>query len=324
MSDQDSPRDQIHVEREGRVEIWRIDYPPHNFMTRVMVRELSALVDKVAGDDETGAVVITGSKPGVYLTHYEVREILAGSEGVGRTMPAAVAGASLRAVGGLARLPGADGALRRTPASGVLELHDIHDLFLRMSELGKVFICAINGPATGGGCELALACDLRYMADDAERIGLPEMTLGFAPGGGGTQRLPNLIGQGRALEMLLEGRTLAPEEAMAAGLVNRVIPSGRLLDTAIETGERLARRAPMSVEALKRAVYQGSSSPLPAGLALERKWFMAAVSQPESRRAMRTFAEELERNGSSPWTDDETLSAWREGERADLGGPSKT
>jgi enoyl-CoA hydratase len=323
MSREDSPRDQIHVEREGRVQIWRIDYPPHNFMTRVMVRELSALVEDVAGDEVTGAVVITGSKPGVYLTHYEVREILAGSEGVGKAMPAGLAGASLRAVGGLARVPGADGALRRTPASGLLELQDLHDLFLRMNGLGKVFICAINGPATGGGCELAVACDLRYMADDAERIGLPEMTLGFAPGGGGTQRLPRLMGQGRALEMLLEGRTLPPEEALAAGLVNRVIPSGRLLDAAIETGERLSRRAPMSVEGLKRAVYQGSSSPLPAGLAIERKWFMAAVSQPEAVRAMRTFAEELEETGHSPWTNDESLARWREGERADLGGPSR-
>jgi enoyl-CoA hydratase len=322
MSDPSPARDQIHVQREGRVQVWRIDYPPHNFMTRVMVRELATLVDEAASDDRTGAVVITGAKRGVYVTHYDVNEILAASEGIGTTMPAAIAGASLRAVGGLARLPGADRALRRSPAVGLLELHDIHDLFIRMNEVGKVFISAINGPATGGGCELALACDLRYMADDAERIGLPEMTLGFASGAGGTQRLPKLIGAGRALEMMLEGRTLAPEEALAAGLVNKVVTAGRLLDIAIEAGERLSRRAPMAVEALKRCVYQGASSPLPAGLALERKWFMAAVSQPEARRAMRAFADELEESGRSPWTDDEALMAWREGTREDLGGPS--
>jgi enoyl-CoA hydratase len=322
MSDPSPARDQIHVQREGRVQVWRIDYPPHNFMTRVMVRELATLVDEAASDDRTGAVVITGAKRGVYVTHYDVNEILAASEGIGTTMPAAIAGASLRAVGGLSHLPGADRALRRSPAVGLLELHDIHDLFIRMNEVGKVFISAINGPATGGGCELALACDLRYMADDAERIGLPEMTLGFASGAGGTQRLPKLIGAGRALEMMLEGRTLAPEEALAAGLVNKVVTAGRLLDIAIEAGERLSRRAPMAVEALKRCVYQGASSPLPAGLALERKWFMAAVSQPEARRAMRAFADELEEYGRSPWTDDEALMAWREGTREDLGGLS--
>jgi enoyl-CoA hydratase len=319
MSERANGGNRIHVEREGRVEVWRIDYPPHNFMTRVMVDELAGLVERIAADDGIGAVVITGAHPGVYVTHYDVGEILAGAEGVGTAMPPGVAGAALRTVGGLARLPGGDGAVRRTPAVGLLELKDIHDLFVRMGQMGKIFICAINGPATGGGCELALACDIRYMADDAERIGLPEMTLGFAPGAGGTQRLTRAIGPGRALEMLLEGRTLPPEKALDVGLIHRVIPAGRLLDASIEAAERFSRRAPFAVEALKRAVYQGAASPLASGLALERKWFMAAVSRPAALRAMRAFEAEIEELGASPWTDDETMRAWQEGLREDLG-----
>ena len=107
----------------------------------------------------------------------------------------------------------------------------------------------------GGGCELALACDLRYMtADPDARIGLPEMTVGLIPGGGGTERLGRIIGMGRAVEMILEGRVLAPREAEEIGLVHRVVPPDALLDEARATAERLARRAPATVAALKRAV----------------------------------------------------------------------
>jgi enoyl-CoA hydratase len=308
----------IGVEREGRVETWRIDYPPHNFMNRGMVDELDQLVRAVERDQSVGAVVITGAKPGLFVTHYDVAEILAGMEGVGLEVSPTAADASLRTVGGLARLPRARSTLKRTPASGLIELHEIHDLFSRLGRLDKVVIAAIGGPAGGGGCELALACDLRYMADDAERIGLPEMTLGFPPGAGGTQRLARLVGPGRALEMILEARPLAPEQALEVGLVHRVIPTGRLLDTALETAERMARRAPGSVVALKRAVYEGASTPLPAGLARERKLFLSAASRPAAARALRAYVEDLERTGTPGWSDEEALVAWREGTRVDL------
>ncbi len=308
----------IDVEREGRVETWRIDYPPHNFMSREMVAELDSLVRAAERNRSLGAVVITGAKPGLFVTHYDIAEILAGIEGVGLEVSPAAADASLRTVGGLTRLPQARSRLKRTPASGLIELHELHDLFSRLGRLDQVVIAAIGGPAGGGGCELALACDLRYMADDAERIGLPEMTLGFPPGAGGTQRLARIIGPGRALELILEGRPLAPEHALDVGLVHRVVPSGRLLDTALETAERMARRAPGSVTALKRAVYEGSSAPLPAGLARERKWFLSAASRPAAVRALRAYLEDLERTGVPGWSDEEALVAWREGTRVDL------
>jgi enoyl-CoA hydratase/carnithine racemase len=310
----------FEVEREGRVQLWRIDHPPHNFMDRVMVAELDELVTDLEGDASTGAVVITGKPRELFLTHYDVAEILSGSEGVGMEVAPGLAGASLRAVGGLSRVPGARAALERSPASGLVELRRLHELWLRMNRLDKVFVAAINGPAGGGGCELALACDLRYMADDAGMIGLPEMSLGFPPGAGGTQRLSRVLGPAKALEMMLDARALAPEEAFEAGLVHRVVPAGRLVDVAIDSAERYARRAPVSVAALKRAVYEGASAPLAEGLHLERKWFLAAASRPESQAAMRRYAEQVERDGEPAWADEEKIRAWQQGTEVDMTG----
>ena len=232
----------ITTDRDGRTMSVRIENPPHNFMNRVMVAELDEATRSLEGDPSIGAVVITGGVEGRFITHYDIAEIVAGTETVGMEVSSAVAGTALRAVRGAARIPGAQDALGRTPAAGMVELHAIHDLFLRIGRLDKVFIAAINGPALGGGCELALACDLRYMARDAGLIGLPEMTLGFNPGGGGTQRLTHLLGPGRALEMILEAETLKPREALEAGLVHRVVrekgPPRR------GVGDRGAPRAP--------------------------------------------------------------------------------
>ena len=168
----------------------------------------------------------------------------------------------------------------------MVALRDIHELFLRMNRLDKVFIAAINGLALGGGCELALACDVRIMARGDHRIGLPEITLGIIPGAGGTQRLTRLLGAGRALEMMLEARVLTPQEAEAVGLVHRTTEPERLLGEALSTAERLARRSPASVAALKRAVYEGASRPLEEGLHIERAGFMASASTEAARKAM--------------------------------------
>jgi enoyl-CoA hydratase/carnithine racemase len=307
----------FETELTGRVLVVRFDNPPHNFMDRVMVAELDELLDSLEGDRSVGSVVLTGKPEGVFITHYDVEEILAGAEGVGRTLSAGVAGASLQTVGTVARLPGARAALERMPVSGVLELHRIHEVFLRMQRTDKVFVAAINGPALGGGCEIVLACDLRYMAASARWIGLPEMTLGFCPGAGGTQRLSRMLGPSRALELILEGRPLSPDRAHEVGLVHRVVADDELAAEAGSTAERLARRAPYSVAAAKRAVLEAATKPLPEGLAEERKWFMSAVSQPAARRAMRAYAERVGSSGA-PWASDEELAVWQEGTAVDL------
>lgn len=309
----------FQTESTGRVLTVRFDNPPHNFMNRVMVAELDELLDSIDGDRSVGSVVLTGKPDGVFITHYDVEEILAGSQGVGRSISAGVAGASLQTVGGLTHIPGARQALRRTPAAGMIELRRLHDAFLRMQRMDKVFIAALNGPALGGACELSLACDIRYMAEGARRIGQPEILLGFPPGGGGTQRLARAVGTSRALEMILEGRPLSPVEAHEVGLVHRVVPDAELVDEAMACANRMARRAPFSVAAAKQAVLGGSGASLGSGLARERKWFLSSVSQPAAARAMRAYVERVRSTGP-PLADDEALSSWLDGTAVDLVG----
>src|SRR5204863_3294279 len=123
----------------------------------------------------------------------------------------------------------------------------------------------------------------------------PEITLGIIPGAGGTQRLTRSIGPGRALEMMLEGRALSPDQALEFGLVHRVTEPGALLAEALSTAERLARRSPEAVGALKRAVYDGGSRPLEDGLHIERAGFLSTASTSAARRALRAYADEVER-----------------------------
>lgn len=310
----------LRVERDGRVMTVRVDNPPHNFMNRGMVAELIELTDELESDRSIGAVVITGAPDDLFITHYDVEEILRGSDEMDMEVAPAVAGATLRAIGGLARVPAGRTAVGRSPAKGVLELLAFHNLFLRWNRMDKVFIAAINGPAMGGGCELSLACDLRYMSTDAPCIGQPEMAVGFPPGGGGTQRLTRAVGTGRALELVLEASALTPEQALEIGLVNAVFPADELLDATAATAARLARRAPESIAGAKRAVLEGSRHPLAEGLAYERKWFLSTVSKPAARRAMRAYVDEVAGSGSPPFADAERLRPWQDGTAVDLVG----
>ena len=310
----------LRIERDGRVMTVRIDNPPHNFMNRQMVDELDEMTTRLEGDDSTGAVVLTGATDGLFITHYDVEEILAGSEAMEMTFGTNVAGATLRTIGGLSKLPGGRAAVAKTPTRGVAELLRIHEMFLRWNRMDKVFIAAINGPAMGGGSEMALACDLRYISDDSPGIGQPELALAFPPGAGGTQRLTRAVGTARALVMILEAKPLSPWEAHEIGWVNAVVPAADLASTAAAAAQRMARRSPASVAGAKRAVYEGGSQPLAAGLAMERKWFLTTVSSDASKRAMRAYVDEVESAGAPPFADRDRSRSWEEGTAADLVG----
>jgi enoyl-CoA hydratase len=155
----------------------------------------------------------------------------------------------------------------------------------------KVVIAAINGHCVGGGLEIALSCDLRMMAKDSGKIGLPEVTLGVLPGTGGTQRLPRLIGASRALDMMITGKLLTPEEALAIGLVNYVYPKESFPRDVAQYASALAHGPARAVSLIKRSVMEGIEMPLTAGLALERELQNRLFVTEDAKEGLSAFVE---------------------------------
>lgn len=294
----------LAIEQRDRVLIARIQNPPHQLMTAELLDELEALVQRASTDPGVGAVVLTGSDPNRFIAHYSIGELLE----VANASPAVgekLAALSLKLVGALAKIPGMDRLLSKTPADGVMKLHKFHRIMGDIGRSGAVFIAAINGETAGGGMELSLACDLRYISDQGQ-MGQFEILLGFPPGGGGTQRLSRLVGDARALEIVLDGRALSPEEAKRMGVVNDVFPHEALLDHVLPIAERLAHRPKTCVAGSKRIVLQGGSLPLNKGLAAENAAFMAMLGGDDSKRAMQAYVDHIDRTGEIPIYDPET------------------
>ncbi len=159
-----------------------------------------------------------------------------------------------------------------------------------LAAVPRATIAAVNGFALGGGLELALACDFRVAAEDS-RFGVPEILLGVIPGGGGTQRLPRLVGSSRAKEMIMTGRQVRAEEALAIGLVNRVVAPGDVLDAALAWGAELAAGPLVAHGLAKGAVDRGLDAGLEEGLAIEREAFTAAFGTEDAAIGIRSFSE---------------------------------
>jgi enoyl-CoA hydratase len=163
-------------------------------------------------------------------------------------------------------------------------------VFDRVEWLGKPVVAAINGVALGGGCELALACHVRVAAEDAS-LGTPEVTLGLICGYGGTQRLPRIVGKGRALEMLLTGERVGAAEALRIGLVNRVVPREQLLEAAFSLVGRMIANGPLALRATLEAVNGGLDRPLADAQEGETALFAQVVASEDAREGTRAFLE---------------------------------
>ncbi|HEV2230933.1 MAG TPA: enoyl-CoA hydratase/isomerase family protein [Thermoplasmata archaeon] len=161
----------------------------------------------------------------------------------------------------------------------------------KFAKTPKVVIAAINGHCVGGGLEIALATDLRMMAKDSGKIGLPEVTLGVLPGTGGTQRLPRLIGTSRALDMMITGKLLTPDEALAIGLVNYVFPKASFAEDVAQYARALAHGPARAVSLIKRSVIEGVEMPLVAGLALERELQNRLFVTEDAKEGLSAFVE---------------------------------
>ena len=165
-----------------------------------------------------------------------------------------------------------------------------HSIGREIGAAPQPWIAAVNGYALGGGCEMALACDIRLASENAQ-LGQPEVTLGLPAGWGGTQRLPRLVGPGIAAEMLLTGRRLKADEALRIGLVNAVLPADELLPAAMEMARSIAKNSPSAVRATKEAMRLAFDLPLGDGLTFEAQMFALAFDTADQKEGMAAFAE---------------------------------
>src|SRR4051812_28256407 len=295
----------IEVEQRGRVLLARLHGGPRGEFGREIAADLAALVTRAETDDSVGAVVITGTHPGRFVAHADLRwlqEAGAASPKVGPRGASVVlqTARATRAVGAVRQL--AD----RTPLGGAMELLDVHETFLRMNRCGAVFVAALNGSVLGIGSELALACDFRLMAEGYHVIGQPEILLGFPPGGGGTQRLVRLVGTHRGLKRMLDGGGLDPASAAEIGYVDEVVPADELIDRALALGHHLAQRLKVTVAAVKRSAYIGGSLSLEEGLRVENAEFLSTLASPGAQAAMLAYMRRTEEMGDLPLYDPPT------------------
>ncbi len=247
--------EQILINRDGGVVTIAINHPPLNVLSAQVGRELGEALDRIESDSAASVVILTGSGDRAFAAGADIRE--------------------------LQRLSGSD-AEEMT--------HRWHRLFRRIEGFRLPVIAAVNGVALGGGCELAMACDMRYASEKA-RFGQPEINLGLIPGWGGTQRLARLIGRGRALELMMTGDLFDAAEAERLGLVNRVTAPDALMETVGELAGRMAAKGNIALASIKTCVNEGLDMALDEALALEAREFGAVSSTEDKAEGIAAFLE---------------------------------
>jgi enoyl-CoA hydratase len=240
-------------------------------------------------EDEIG--LATFNRPAV-LNALDARTLDELAEVVAEVERGAARALILTGAGEKAFVAGADiaGMAGMSAGEGLRFAERGHAVLDRLEKLSVPTVAAVNGYALGGGCEVALACDLVYASDNA-RFGQPEVNLGIVPGFGGTQRLPRRVGAMRALEMLLTGESCDAARARELGLVLEVLPPERLLPHARQQVRKILARGPVAIAQAKRLVHVGAGLPLSAANELERQGFAALFATDDAREGMRAFLE---------------------------------
>ena len=212
---------------------------------------------------------------------------------VGEVAEAEVAVAVIRSASDKFFSAGADvkAFLERSPEENMVMCRRAHQVLGRFADEAPLFVAAIAGHALGGGYEIALACDIRIAAEGRYRIGLPEVTLGLLPGTGGTQRLPRLIGRGRALELMTSGRTVTPAEAERLGMVDRLVPAAEFDQAVADLAAGLAAGAPLAIAAITRVVNDGLERPLEDALDRELEELAGLFASEDAREGMTAFTD---------------------------------
>jgi enoyl-CoA hydratase len=226
-----------------------------NALNAATINELDRLLDEIAKDDSIGVVIVTGSGEKAFVAGADIAEMATKSAIEGRKW------------GKLAQA-----------------------VFNKLENLPQPVIAAVNGYALGGGCELAMACDIRIASEKAN-FGQPEVTLGVIPGFAGTQRLPRLVGKGRAKEMLFTGGMIDAAEAHRIGLANKVVAPEELIAAARGMAEKIMSRGPVAVQLCKAAVNEGLDMDLESGMAYEAEVFGLCFATADQKEGMSAFME---------------------------------
>jgi enoyl-CoA hydratase len=246
----------IRYEVEDGVAMVTLDRPEvHNAMNTPMRRELVDCFTRLVDDDDVRVVVVTGAGERAFSAGADIREFVE-----------------------------PEGPVRYRQTRRRLEFRQILD------RCPQPIIAAIRGYALGGGLELALACDIRIAGDDAT-LGLTEVDLAIIPGGGGTQRLPRLVGRGKALELILSGARIGAGEALRLGIVERVVPAAEVVRHTRDFARTLARKAPVALRYAKEAVVKGLELPLADGLRLEADLLALLRATDDRLEGARAFLE---------------------------------
>ena len=307
--------DTLTVEQDGRVLTVRVTDPPYNYMTAQMQKDLDRLTLTVDTDPSVGAVIVTGGVPHRYITHFDIGDILAASTATARGLPHSALVGLLTGVSHLSAIPGAKDTLERSPVSGLLNITRFNEVVLRIMRSPAVYIAAIGGPCGGGGLELSVCFDVRLAADDdGTGFMLPELLIGLTTTVGG-QRLAQLIGPARALEMLLAGRSYAAREACEMGLVNRVVAADALLEEAAELAAVYGSRNRDTVAAQKRIFNEHHALSPAASLRREGAMSASSANAAEAATALREWVDMQHHNGGDsvfltrpePWVKGEAV-----------------
>lgn len=244
----------VRLEVDDGVGVVRLDRPPANAFDLRMGEELQDALREAGERDDVGAIVVWGG-PRIFAAGADIKDMV--EWGPEQVRP------QVDALGGACDL---------------------------LETLPKVSIAAVNGYALGGGCEVAIACDLRYLAEDAT-VGQPEIRIGVIPGAGGTQRLVPLIGLGRTRELVYTGRQVGADEASRIGLAQKVLPAGDVFDAAVADARVLAQGPRQALAAAKAAIRAAVRTPGPDGIREERERFLDLFGTRDQREGMRAFLE---------------------------------
>ncbi|MFE1589744.1 enoyl-CoA hydratase/isomerase family protein [Streptomyces sp. NPDC059402] len=245
----------VHLEVAEGVGTLRLDRPPMNALDVATQDRLKELAEEVTRREDVRAVVIHGGEK-VFAAGADIKEM--------QVMDHAAMIARSRA---------------------------LQDSFTAVARIPKPVVAAVTGYALGGGCELALCADFRIAGENA-KLGQPEILLGLIPGAGGTQRLSRLIGPSKAKDLIFTGRQVRADEALALGLVDRVVPAAEVYEQAHAWAARLAKGPAIALRAAKEAIDTGLETDIETGLAVERNWFAGLFATEDRERGMRSFVEE--------------------------------